>query len=290
MEKSNSEEKLMQAISQFDMGEQEAIWGLLQRVLSVETSRSKTALDLVHSMFMPDPDVNPGQVALTSKAPKMFKEYSGIPRISLPDEWVPMEHTYDEVLQARAARRNFFDQGIPLDVFSTFLYRTAGVKKHIVGYNSGEFPVRFTPSGGGLQPWEVYVISNNIDGIQQGLYHYSAKDHSLVQLQLGQMRDKVSEIGFGTEFLHYSNFVCCVTCVPSRFMWKYGLRGYRIAHFDVGVLIQAMWLAATALKLRSLPLSGFREDTLVEFLGVDSQEEFPMIMFAVGTRMNRKNE
>ena len=111
-----------------------------------------------------------------------------------------------------------------------------------------EFPVRFTPSGGGLQPWEVYVVVNNVERLAQGLYHYRAPNHSLELLQRGQMRSRMVELGFGVEYLHYASFICVVTCVPERFYWKYGVRGYRTAHIDVGVLVQSMWYVATALQ------------------------------------------
>ena len=125
---------------------------------------------------------------------------------------------------------------------------------------------------------------NNVERFGQGLYHYRAQDHSLELMQRGQMRSKMVELAFGVEFLHHASYVCIITCVPERFYWKYGVRGYRTAHIDAGVLVQSMWYVATALKLRSLPISGFSDDGVDEFLGLDPQNEFSMILFVVGAR------
>ena len=45
---------------------------------------------------------------------------------------------------------------------------------------------RTSPSGGGLHPVEVYPLVSGVDGVDAGLYHYSARDHSLELIeQLG---------------------------------------------------------------------------------------------------------
>ena len=239
----------------------------------------------VHRLFRPD-KATMAAIATSSTAqpPAMFKDYPAAPRVPLGDDFADIDYTLTDVLWARAARRDFVDRAVPLRSLSTLLGLSCGIKKYIRAYNTGAFPVRMAPSGGGLQPWEVYLAVNNIEGLAQGLYHYNAPRHSLSQLDRGQVRHKIAEIGLGAEFLHFAACVCIITCVPSRFQWKYGIRGYRTAHIDVGILIQNMWLLATGLKLRAVPISGFSDADAEALLRLDSTEEFTMIMFAVGAR------
>ena len=265
--------------------EKKEIVQLVKRAVRVSSRRPLSELDLIHSMLSNKGALaSPDSSTSTKKPPPVWKVYEHAPRIPMTTEFVSMEYSLEQVIRARASRRDYIDRTVAGDVFSTFLHWSCGIRRYGPAYNMGEFPVRFTPSGGGLQPWEIYIVVNNVEGLGQGLYHYRAQDHSLELLQRGQMRSKMVELAFGVEFLHYASYVCIITCAPERFHWKYGVRGYRTAHIDVGVLVQSMWYVATALRLRSLPLSGFSDDGVDEFLGLDPQNEFSMILFVVGAR------
>ena len=265
--------------------EREEIIRLVKHAIRVSSPRPFSELNLIHSMLRNTGEiVSPESSTSTKKPPPVWKVYEHAPRVRLTTEFVSMEYSLEQVIRARASRRDYVDRTVASNVFSTFLHWSCGIRRYAPAYNMGEFPVRFTPSGGGLQPWEIYIVVNNIERLGQGLYHYRAPDHSLELLQRGQMRSKMVELAFGVEFLHHASYVCIITCVPERFYWKYGVRGYRTAHIDVGVLVQSMWYVATALRLRSLPLSGFSDDAVDEFLGLDPQNEFSMILFVVGAR------
>lgn len=279
-----SEDQLQALLASSPPAARNSIIRLIKRAVRVSSDDTVNELDLVHSILR-NVGTGPSEPPPTTKrVPPVCKVYDHALQIPLPTEFVSMEYSLEQVIRARAARRDYVDRTISLDVLSTFLHWSCGIRRYGQAYNSGAFPIRFTPSGGGLQPWEVYVISNNVEQLAQGLYHYRAQSHALELLQQGQMRARMVELGFGVEFLHYASFICIVTCVPGRFYWKYGARGYRTAHIDVGVLVQTMWYVATALKLRSLPVSGFSDDGVDDFLALDTQREFSMILFVVGAR------
>ena len=283
--KDTIESELYRLLADSYPAEKVEIVRLVKRAVRKSSRLPLSELDLIHSMLKnTGVVVSPESSTNTKKPPPVWKVYEHAPRIRLTTEFVSMEYSLEQVLRARAARRDYVDRTVASDVFSTFLHWSCGIRRYGPAYNTGEFPIRFTPSGGGLQPWEIYVVANNVERLEQGLYHYRARDHSLEVLQRGQMRSKMVELAFGVEFLHHASFVCIITCAPDRFHWKYGVRGYRTAHIDVGVLVQSMWYVATALRLRSLPISGFSDDGVDEFLGLDPQNEFSMILFVVGAR------
>ena len=278
------EEQLQTLLASSGPATRSNIIRLIERAVRGSSDGTADEVDLIHSMLR---NVGTGFVEpppTTKRVPPVCKVYDHVLQIPLPTEFVSMGYSLEQVIRARAARRDYVDRTISVDVLSTFLHWSCGIRRYGQAYNSGAFPIRFTPSGGGLQPWEVYVVVNSVDQLVQGLYHYRAQSHALELLQEGQMRGRMVELGFGVEFLHYASFICIVTCVPGRFYWKYGTRGYRTAHIDVGVLVQTMWYVATALKLRSLPVSGFSDDGVDEFLALENQHEFSMILFVVGAR------
>jgi hypothetical protein len=46
-------------------------------------------------------------------------------------------------------------------------------------YGPDRWALRCNPSSGNLHPTEAYVVSSNVPGLNDGLYHYSARDHIL---------------------------------------------------------------------------------------------------------------
>ncbi|MHA1372612.1 MAG: SagB/ThcOx family dehydrogenase, partial [Promethearchaeota archaeon] len=54
------------------------------------------------------------------------------------------------------------------------------------------FNRRHVPSAGGLYPYETYVAINNVEDVQEGLYHYNVLEHSLDLLKKGDFRERLS--------------------------------------------------------------------------------------------------
>ena len=54
---------------------------------------------------------------------------------------------------------------------------------------------------------------------------------------------------------------------------KYGERGYRVLLLDAGHLMENLLLTATALRLGTCPIAGFRDDRIAEILAVTQAEE-----------------
>src|SRR6516225_2239932 len=48
-------------------------------------------------------------------------------------------------------------------------------------YGPDKWALRCNPSSGNLHPTEAYVISRNVPGLDDGLYHYVSRDHALEQ-------------------------------------------------------------------------------------------------------------
>jgi hypothetical protein len=64
------------------------------------------------------------------------------------------------------------------------LWASAGISKR-----TPDFAFRSAPSAGALYPVETYIVANNVEGLEAGLYHYNVKGHILERLREGQLRD-----------------------------------------------------------------------------------------------------
>jgi SagB-type dehydrogenase family enzyme len=217
-------------------------------------------------------------------APPVMKSYPDADRIPLPRELLELEHSFLQVVRARASRRDFGDQRMSLSALSTLLHYSYGIRKLTSAYNVSDFPTRFVPSAGGLQSNELYLVVNGVEDVPQGLYHYHAPTHSLETLSRGIMRRTAVGVSFLQEWMHHASVVCILTCVMERVEWKYGPRGYRMIHVDAGHLSQNLQLLATALKLRATAVSGFFDRSVDELLEIDGRRELTALMVPIGTR------
>jgi SagB-type dehydrogenase family enzyme len=221
---------------------------------------------------------------LTMKPPDVRKTYPDRPQTPLPTDLIDIGFPLDEVIAARASRRDFIDQPIDLSTLATLLHYSYGVRKYVRAYNDPEFPSRFVPSSGGLQAVELYLVTNAVDALPQGLYHFNATANTLELLDQGNMRRTITSAALQVDWLAHAAVVVALTCVMDRVKWKYGPRGYRFIHVDAGCVANSLYLVATALRLRACAIAAFMDGHVNEFLGVDGREEFTTLLLGIGSR------
>ena len=78
-----------------------------------------------------------------------------------------------------------------LEELSFLLWATQGVRGLI---RDGLVTLRTVPSGGGMHPFETYLLVNRVEGVEPGIYRYLAVEHKLYQKVAGE-RQGVERIG-----------------------------------------------------------------------------------------------
>jgi SagB-type dehydrogenase family enzyme len=219
-----------------------------------------------------------------TQAPPVTRRAERARRFPLPAEPLPIDVPFDRALRARASRRDFGPEPVGFAQLGTLLHYAYGVRKRIVAYNRRGFPVRFTPSSGGLQSTELYLVVNSVEDLPQGLYHYAPDDHAVELLSQGNMRRTMVQLCLQQEWVHYAGAVLALTCVPGRVVWKYGARAYRCMQLDAGFLGQSLYLVSNALGLRGTAVAGFIEDAVDQVLGLDGHDEFTTLLYVLGTK------
>ena len=162
--------------------------------------------------------------------------------------------------------------------------RVARLKPRSRAYDVRDFPFRYAPSAGGLQPVDLYVVANAVEGLAQGLYYHDAVAGALTLLDEGNLRRRMSRCTLGPPWVAHAHAVLVLVCNLARVSWKYGDRGYRLAHVDAGVLAQNLYLVGTALDLNTCAVAGFHDDAVHDLLDVDGGDESVVLLFAVGSR------
>jgi SagB-type dehydrogenase family enzyme len=279
---------LLAACEDLDAAEQALVARVVRRARGTPGRRLPvTELGLVHEFLkidMEHDDFTVFQNITTYKAPPMLKEYPDAETVALPAEPLSLDFSLKEVLAGRASRRDYSGGALSLPELGTLLHSAWGIRSRVMAYNTRDFPTRFAPSTGGLQPVEIYAAVNAVEGLEKGLYHYHPGKNALELLERGNFRRKVVRCCLYLEWLDAASVVLFLTCDMGKVTWKYGRRGYRFAHVDLGIVGENLHLVATALRLRSCMIAGYIDDAVHHLLRIDGREEFIGLLLAVGRK------
>ncbi|WP_437979194.1 SagB/ThcOx family dehydrogenase [Sorangium sp. So ce295] len=204
--------------------------------------------------------------------PRRFRTYAGSARTALPGRDFAVDTPLGAVLEQRRSVRDFALRPMPLETLGRLLHASYGVRTLRKG--DGEWSSqRPAPSAGGRYPLEIYVATQAVEGIPDGLHHYDARAHELELRREGAAHAALADLAIGQDMLVNTNVVVVVTAIPFRTMWKYGQRGYRYVWLDAGHLGQNLYLVATAMGLGTVAIGGFYDQELSALLALPADEE-----------------
>ncbi len=211
------------------------------------------------------------------KMPPQYKNYTDTKTIKLPKpeyQGIPLE----EAIEKRRSVRNYSRKPITMFQLSQLLFSAQGTTGKIYGT-----PLRTAPSAGALYPFEIYVIANNVESLDQGIYHYGVLNHTLELVQYGDFRKEITSAGLKQEMLGDSDAVFVLSAIFDRTRHKYGERGFRYVYIEAGHISQNIYLQAVSLGLGSVSVGAFLDDKANQLIGVDGQKEAVIYLHAVGT-------
>jgi SagB-type dehydrogenase family enzyme len=275
--------ELARALADMAPDEQEVLLRALERSRRTmgPTTREMT---LLHGAMKVDGLALSFNELAAAKAEPVVRRFPDAERFELPRDMLPLEHPLERVLGARASRRDFTGEELALRTLATLLHFSYGVRKTTMAYNLPDLPLRFAPTAGGLQSVELYAIVNAVEGLPRGAYHYDPLGHAVELVNAGNMRRRIVSSATRQEWLRYTSVALVLSVRPERLDWKYGARGYRLMHMDLGFVGQNICLVATALGLRTTPFSGIDEDDFNAMLRLDGDREYAALMFPIGAR------
>ncbi|MFA0963814.1 SagB family peptide dehydrogenase [Roseivirga sp. BDSF3-8] len=182
--------------------------------------------------------------------PSPYYEIEGLAYINLPGPGTLPSLTLQETLLARRTCRKFSGSSISSFRFSDLLYYSFGKTGELNGGSIGDVIFKTSPSGGARHPAEIYVVVNNVEGWEAGIYHYNTKTHSLGLIEAGDFREWGVHVCSKQEWVKDASVVCILTSMLKRNMWKYeNSHAYRVINMDLGHLGQTFHLVSTAMGL-----------------------------------------
>ena len=190
-------------------------------------------------------------------------------------------------IERRRSIRSYAHEPLPLATLAFLLWCTQGVQRVAGTYAT----FRTVPSAGARHAFETYLLVNDVEGLEPGLYRYLALSHRLRQLDTDPtLPGRVTGACLGQTFIARCGVVFLWVAVPYRMTWRYGERGYRELHKDAGHVCQNLYLAAEAVGCGVCAVAAYDDDTMNSILGIDGVDQFLIYLATVGKRNGRSED
>jgi SagB-type dehydrogenase family enzyme len=193
--------------------------------------------------------------------------------IRLPRLTLSSGRSLERVLQVRRSIREYSRKPLTHDELAQLLWAAQGV--------TGPEGLRTAPSAGALYPLEVDVVIGDVDGLPSAIYRYDPDRHELVLTREGDRRRELGAAALGQDCVEAGAAVIALAAVYERTTGKYGERGIRYVHMEVGHAAQNVCLEAAALGLGAVVVGAFEDAAVKRVLGLARDEE-PLSLIPVG--------
>ena len=193
--------------------------------------------------------------------------------IQLPDPRTDGDISVEAALQKRRSVRSYGIAPLKLFEISQLVWSAQGVT-HPRGF-------RTAPSAGALYPLELYVVAGRIENLPSAIYKYRPQQHALIKIASGDKRTALSRAALHQGAIQKAPAVLLFCAVYERTTAKYGQRGIRYVHMEVGHAAQNVCLQAIALGLHTAVIGAFRDEALKELAHLPANEQ-PLYFVAVG--------
>ena len=192
---------------------------------------------------------------------------------SLPDPGLRADSCLNPILQRRRTSRTFAARPVSMEEVTQLLWAAQGINAP-----DGR---RTAPSAGALYPLELHLVSGQVDRLPAGIYRYDAVRHALRAEIMDDMRQAVAQAALDQDWVAQAPAIVVITAVDSRTTEKYGRRGIRYVHMEVGHASQNLLLQAAALGLAAATVGAFDDERLHRLLRLPEGER-PLVILPVG--------
>ena len=179
----------------------------------------------------------------------------------------------EELLRQRRSVREYADAPLTQDEVFKLLWVAQGITRPWGG--------RTAPSAGALYPLELYLVAGNVEGLAPGVYKYEPAEEELTHIKDGDVRAVLAAAALGQDCVKTGAIDIVIAAVYERTTGKYGSRGERYVHIEVGHAAQNICLQATALGLGLVTVGAFQDDLVKMIIGMEA-DETPLYIIPVG--------
>ena len=182
----------------------------------------------------------------------------------------------EKTIEQRRTIRSFEHKPIAFQQLSQILWAAQG----ITGFSGFG---RAAPSAGALYPLDVYAVigKKSVEDLDSAVYHYNPRGHSIRKITDGDRRRDLAIASLRQMWMAGAPVLFVITAEYDRITIKYGNRGIRYAHMEVGHVGQNIFLQCQTLGLSAGIVGAFHDRDVAKILRVNKNHE-PLIIIPVG--------
>jgi SagB-type dehydrogenase family enzyme len=193
--------------------------------------------------------------------------------IELPKPLI-IKSSFSDVINSRKTTRRFNqEKSVSLEELSTLLFTMQG-KTH--GNK------RAVPSARSVYPLNIYIITNNVKGLDNGLYKMSIDNFRLIKIKSADLKNEITEACSGQSVVENSQVKIIITVTWKSLVDNMGESSRKWGIFEAGLASQNSYLAAAAMNLNTVPVGGMDSDKVAKVIGVNHDKETPIIVNCYG--------
>ncbi|MEE4175978.1 MAG: SagB/ThcOx family dehydrogenase [Bacteroides sp.] len=204
----------------------------------------------------------------TTNLPALLDQIPGT-MIPLPEPLTDGTVSIEKALSQRRSIRSYVNQPLNLEEVSQLLWAAQGI--------NNERGFRTAPSAGATFPLELFVMVNNVKGLSKGIYHYKVGDHQLELIDQRELENELARAALSQSMISKAGIVIIFAAIYERTTNRYGERGIRYIHNEVGHVGQNIHLQAAALNLGTVVIGAYRDEEAEALLKLG--EEYRVLYF-----------
>lgn len=216
------------------------------------------------------------QIKLNQGGEKLVKS-TALNVIKLPEPSYKSPVSIEEALLLRRSIREYEDEPLTLKQVSQLLWAAQGITLPAYGF-------RAAPSAGATYPLEVYVVvkKGGVKELDPGIYHYLPKGHKLELVKLGDYSAELMEAALSQEWVGDAAINLVINAIYERTTRRYGDRGRRYVHMEVGHVGQNVYLQCISLGLACVVIGAFYDEQVKRIIGGVGE---PLYIIPVGVKI-----
>jgi SagB-type dehydrogenase family enzyme len=194
--------------------------------------------------------------------------------IKLPPPALKSDFPLERAINERMSHRSYGKRPLTLEEVGQLLWAAQGA-----GMDGVTEASRTAPSAGATHPLEIYLVAGEVDGLDPGVYRYQYCGHSLVKTAGEDRRERLAAAALRQNFVAGAPVSIVLAADYARTTSRYGERGLRYVHMEVGHVTQNIYLQCIPLELGAVAVGAFDDEKVKVLLEI---EEEPLMLIPVG--------
>ncbi|MCM8825740.1 MAG: SagB/ThcOx family dehydrogenase [Candidatus Omnitrophica bacterium] len=179
--------------------------------------------------------------------------------IQLPQPSLDSGVSLEQAIYKRRSVRSYRKTPLEIGEISQILW---------AAYGKNAYGKRTVPSAGATYPFDIYLVAGNVKGIENGIYFYDGKSHSLSLIASGDFRGALAHASYEQGFISEAPAVIVLVAQFQRTTAFYGKRGERYVYLDAGHIGQNVSLQVEAMGLGTCMIGAFDDRMVAKILSI----------------------